>query len=548
MPSTYTTSLRLTLPATGELAGTWGSTVNTGVTSLAESAIAGTAAVTMTDADYTLTTANGATDQARNMFVTLSGTLSATRSVICPAVSKLYFVTNSTTGGYSITFRTSAGTGITVANGQRKVVYCNGTNVIDAFTTLTSPIIESGSVTSYALQTYVGANGVSNTTTNSGLLFQNSTVLNSTGASAVTFYEAVVAPRVSHDATGGTSTIVTSGILSIPTVTSSAATSGVSISGFAATAQRSYSTDLSTSGSNGLRSFSGTYGHTATLASTASTSNVNGIILSGSILAGNIGNRYSSIESAFSANPTTGTVTIPTMAGLYLNTASVGNSTGTTTVTTYYGLCHLGFTNGANGTVTNAYELFLGGVTNSGTMTNKFAVYQNSATTPNYFAGSVGIGTTNPQTKLHVVGSADQLRVQGAVNDDAVLSMLPSGSAVYSWLRFYNAAGSTNAAIVCNGGTTLYLQTPAGGDLYYQTGSGGAHYWTINSVEKMRLDTSGNLGLGTASFGTSAAGVIGIANGTAPTTSPAGMGQLYVEAGALKYRGSSGTVTTIAAA
>ena len=36
--------------------------------------------------------------------------------------------------------------------------------------------------------------------------------------------------------------------------------------------------------------------------------------------------------------------------------------------------------------------------------------------------------------------------------------------------------------------------------------------------------------------------------GTAPTSSPAGMGQLYVEAGALKYRGSSGTVTTIAAA
>ena len=58
----------------------------------------------------------------------------------------------------------------------------------------------------------------------------------------------------------------------------------------------------------------------------------------------------------------------------------------------------------------------------------------------------------------------------------------------------------------------------------------------------------GNLGIGTTSFGTSAAGVIGIANGTAPTTSPASMGQLYVEAGALKYRGSSGTITTIAPA
>ena len=42
--------------------------------------------------------------------------------------------------------------------------------------------------------------------------------------------------------------------------------------------------------------------------------------------------------------------------------------------------------------------------------------------------------------------------------------------------------------------------------------------------------------------------VICIGNGTAPSTSPAGMGQLYVESGALKFRGSSGTITTIAAA
>ena len=47
-------------------------------------------------------------------------------------------------------------------------------------------------------------------------------------------------------------------------------------------------------------------------------------------------------------------------------------------------------------------------------------------------------------------------------------------------------------------------------------------------------------------FGTAAANVLAMANGTAPTSSPAGGGQLYVEAGALKYRGSSGTVTTIA--
>ena len=61
-------------------------------------------------------------------------------------------------------------------------------------------------------------------------------------------------------------------------------------------------------------------------------------------------------------------------------------------------------------------------------------------------------------------------------------------------------------------------------------------------------DLGGNVGIGVSTFGTSAAKVLGLANATAPSTSPAGMGQLYVEAGALKYRGSSGTITTIAAA
>lgn len=88
--------------------------------------------------------------------------------------------------------------------------------------------------------------------------------------------------------------------------------------------------------------------------------------------------------------------------------------------------------------------------------------------------------------------------------------------------------------------------------------SSGRHQWftapsgaidtPITFTESLRLDVNGNLGVGVASFGTSAVRVIGLANAVAPTTSPAGMGQLYVEAGALKYRGSSGTVTVLGVA
>ena len=80
-------------------------------------------------------------------------------------------------------------------------------------------------------------------------------------------------------------------------------------------------------------------------------------------------------------------------------------------------------------------------------------------------------------------------------------------------------------------------------------GSAGNNILTFSGNDgtmKVTIDNTGNVGVGVSTFGTSAAKVIGIADGTAPSTSPAGMGQLYVEAGALKYRGSSGTITTIA--
>jgi hypothetical protein len=41
-------------------------------------------------------------------------------------------VTNSTTGAFTLTVKTSAGTGELVASGQQRIFYCNGTNVVSA--------------------------------------------------------------------------------------------------------------------------------------------------------------------------------------------------------------------------------------------------------------------------------------------------------------------------------------------------------------------------------------------------------------------------------
>lgn len=153
MPSSYTPSLRLVLPVTGELVGEWGDTANAGLTELVDAAVAGTASVAMSDANYTLTVDNGATDEARRMFVVLTGSLTAQRNVVCPSVSKLYFVANNTSGGQSVVFKTNAGTGITVPNGEAMVLYCDGTNVVNAityFASLDAGTLDVGTLTATA--------------------------------------------------------------------------------------------------------------------------------------------------------------------------------------------------------------------------------------------------------------------------------------------------------------------------------------------------------------------------------------------------------------
>jgi mono/diheme cytochrome c family protein len=120
MASSYSSLLRIELMGNGDQSNTWGTTLNAKLGTVLEQAIAGRASVPVTDgADTTLTTANGATDQARCMALNLTGALTAARNVICPTSSKLYVVQNNTTGGYAVTVKTSGGAGSAVAQGQR---------------------------------------------------------------------------------------------------------------------------------------------------------------------------------------------------------------------------------------------------------------------------------------------------------------------------------------------------------------------------------------------------------------------------------------------
>ena len=140
MASTYTTNLGLTLPTTGELSGTWGSVVNVGVTTLIDSAIAGTTTLSA-DADVTLTATDGVANQARNAVILWTATGSVTRNITAPAHSKTYLVINKTGGTQAIVIR-GAGptTGITIPAGYNALVAWNGSD----FVTIANNIFSGG--------------------------------------------------------------------------------------------------------------------------------------------------------------------------------------------------------------------------------------------------------------------------------------------------------------------------------------------------------------------------------------------------------------------
>lgn len=131
--STYSTNLGLTLIGTGEEAGTWGTTTNTNLGTLLEQSITGYVTQVVTDGAATvLTIPNGASGVARNMYLELTGVITAARTVEVPANKKLYFVYNNTSGGYAVTFKVTGQTGISVPNGKKMALVCDGSDIVVA--------------------------------------------------------------------------------------------------------------------------------------------------------------------------------------------------------------------------------------------------------------------------------------------------------------------------------------------------------------------------------------------------------------------------------
>ena len=143
-----TTLLSLVTPTQGTLSGTWGDTVNYGISDYLDIAIAGTlsfsgdGAITLAN---TVGSASGnaiTTTTAQYMVIRITGTLTTPKIITAPSYSKLYMVDNAATGS-TVTFKAAGQSGVSVAVGEKCFVYYNGTDYVK----VASSVVSASSLT-----------------------------------------------------------------------------------------------------------------------------------------------------------------------------------------------------------------------------------------------------------------------------------------------------------------------------------------------------------------------------------------------------------------
>ena len=411
--------------------------------------------MTFASADVTLTlTDTNASQTARNMRLRCTGTTGgSTRNLIVPAIEKPYIVSNDCAD--SIIVKNTTGTGITVPAGKTMWVYNNATNVVDAVTNLSSLTLGTD------LAVSDGGTGASTFTAN-GVIYGNTT-------SALLATAAGTTGQVLVGNTGGAPSWST--------------LSGIGVTSFSA-------------GTTGL---------------TPSTATTGAITLAGTL---GVANGGTGTTTAFTA----GSVVFAGASGVYsqdnanLFWDDTNDRLGIGTASPAYKLDVNGVTRlgaGSPAILAGVGGAFVGGQGELYTVsTNTMGLGTTGAASMQLYtnsvermritnAGDFGIGTSSPTAKL-TVNDANNIPVR--MGDIAAAPV--SQTAVYVGV-------STSALSGGNGDLVLIPRTSDARSVLFYTGNGTA-------VERMRIDSAGNVGVGETapSSALQVNGNIRVSNGT----------------------------------
>ena len=208
MASTYSTNLKIELIQTGTQPGTWGTTTNSNLGTALEQAIVGKADVAMSSTTITLTLTNSnAAQDARAIYLNLTGSPGGAADLEVPAIEKPYIVKNGADA--VVTVKVTGQTGVAVPVGKTMWLYNNGTDVTNAIDNLPSGATVggvaigtgSGTVTSVSGTGTVNGISLSGTVTSSGNLTLGGALTNVDLTSQVTG-----TLPVANGGTGSTST------------------------------------------------------------------------------------------------------------------------------------------------------------------------------------------------------------------------------------------------------------------------------------------------------------------------------------------------------
>jgi hypothetical protein len=191
MPSSYSTDLKLELMVTGEASNTWGDKTNSNW-NLIQQAVAGYQSLALTSTTTTLVMTNATISNARNMVLELTGTLSGNSTVNLPdGIEKFYVVKDSVThGAYTLTFKTTSGSGFTTENGKAYLAYSDGTNMNGVSLTNLGGTIGTAQIDDNAITTAkISANQITTAKIASGAI-----------TSALITSDAVTTDKIANDA------------------------------------------------------------------------------------------------------------------------------------------------------------------------------------------------------------------------------------------------------------------------------------------------------------------------------------------------------------